>query len=504
MIKKMSITIIISVVIIAGIIGTIIALALNKKHISDIVERDVIYDGIYIEKIHIGGLSKEEAIKHVQAEVKKLETQKQLKILAQGKELHLLPYSYFENEINYDALIEKAFQVARNGDIKTRYKQIKKLENEPIVFEIEDKYKEQKFIDLMSSLKPMFDIEPKDSYIERIDNVFVIHEEVIGKTIVLDESINNIKEAIKNELDSVELEVAETVPEVTKEVYEDIKDLIGNYYTEFSLSQPSRNENLRVASQFINGTVLFPGEVFSTNTTIGPVDATNGYKEAPIILNGKIQPGIGGGVCQIATTLYNAVLLAELEVVQRQNHSMPVGYIEKAKDATLAGDYIDFKFKNNTDTPIYIESYINENELHMNLYGKETRPPERKIGFESVIIDTIMPPPQKVTLDPSLKEGQEVVEKKATIGYTVKLYKKIYVNEELVENILVNTSTYGAVAAEVRKGIPVEPVIKVTVEPIQEDQSWQETIDEVQNDEFEQEGLFDEENIESIQGTPFQ
>jgi vancomycin resistance protein YoaR len=290
--KKVIVGIIVCVLALSGIIGTIIAVEINNKHISDIVERDVIYEGIYVEKIHIGGLSKEDAIKYVQAEVKRYEDQKQLKILAQGKELHLLPYSYFENKFDYRSVIDKAYQVARNGDNKTRYKLIKKLETEPIVFTIEDHFEEQKFVDLMNTLKQAFDVEPQDACLERKDSVFVIRDEVIGKTIVLDKSIVNIKEALNNELDSVELEVVEIKPAVTKEVYKDVNALIGSYFTSFSSYQASRNENLSVASAFINGTILMPGEIFSTNETIGPVDAVNGYKDAPIILNGKIQPGI--------------------------------------------------------------------------------------------------------------------------------------------------------------------------------------------------------------------
>lgn len=479
--------IIISLIVAASIIGVFVALEVNRKHMVSVVERNVIYEGIYIEEIHIGGLSKNDALNLLVAEVQKDEDQKQIKILADGKELHLLPYSYFENEIDYNSLINEAFQVGRNGLIKVRYKEIKKLKKEPKVISIDDKYKNEKFVSLMDNLKPKYEIQPQDAYLERIDNAFVIHDEVIGKTILVDESINAIKEALNKELDTVELVVSKKTPEVTKEVFKDIKDLMGSFFTEFSASQVARNENLRIASSMINGTIIMPNEVFSTNETIGPINTSNGYQEAPIILNGKIQPGIGGGVCQIATTLYNAVLLAELEVVERQNHSLPVGYIEKARDATLAGDYVDFKFKNNTNTPIYIESYINGNQLYMNIYGKETRPAERTIGFESVIIDTIMPPPQKISLDPNLLEGQEVVEKKATIGYTVKLYKIIYNQGQLVDKIQLNTSTYKAVAAEIRRGTLVssivtpttEPAIQVIPEPLPEDHSTSEEPEDI-------------------------
>ena len=223
-----------------------------------------------------------------------------------------------------------------------------------------------------------------------------------------------------------------------------------------------RNENLRVASNKVNGTLIHPGEIFSTNKTID-VSTENGYQAAPIIVNGKLQPGVGGGVCQIATTLYNAVLYAELEVVERKNHSMPVGYIAKGKDATLAGDYIDFKFRNNMDYPVYIESYIEDNKLYMNIYGKEIRASNRKIVLNSSIINTIPQPAQKVIIDPTLKPGERIVEKKGRTGYNVELYKLIYVNDELVKTELVNTSYYQPVGAEVRVGEIKEEQLKTTL-----------------------------------------
>lgn len=464
--KKVIVYVIIGILITA-IVGTITALVINKKHMSKVVERNVIYEGIYIEKVHIGGLSKEEAIKQVQAEIKAFESQKQIKILAQGKELHLLPYSYFENNIDYQALIENAYKVARTGDIKKRYKEIKNLEKNPMVFSIKDQFNKGKISELIDSLKQQYDIAPHDASIERINNTFVISDEVVGKFIEVEESINKIELALINGMDFAELDIVETYPEITKDRYTEIKDLIGSYHTGFSSYQAARNENLRVASNLINKTILMPGQIFSTNEKIGPVTAENGYKEAPIIVDGKIQPGIGGGVCQIATTLYNAVLLAELEIVERKNHSMPVGYIVKGRDATLAGDYIDFKFKNNTDTPIYIESYVEGNQLFMNLYSKEMRPLGRTIDFETTITDTIMPPPPKVILDSNLKPGEEIVEKKSTIGYTVKLYKLIYNDGQLIEKIELNTSTYKAEAAEIRRG--TEPIAHDDSQTIEED-----------------------------------
>jgi len=447
------------------IVGFLVGQKFRNDHIKSVIERDVIYEGIYIEDIHIGGLVKSEALEVLKSGIEKHNNEKQLKLLIEGKIAYMLPYSYFEHEIDYSSLIENAYQIGKVGTRSDRYKQIKKYKKTPFIIEIEEKYNDEKINEILETAKAEYDVLPLDAVLLRENNAFVIKEEVIGKELTIEKSIKVIKDGLSVGLDEVKLELAQVNPKITKVVYEDVKDSLGSFYTEFSVSQTARNENLRIASEKINGTILFPGDVFSTNDTIGPVNSSSGYQEAPIILNGKIQPGIGGGVCQIATTLYNSVLLAELEIVQRQNHSLPVGYIEKGRDATLAGDYIDFKFKNDTDNPLYIESYIKNHQLYMNIYGKEIRANNRTIKFESVIIDTIMPPPQKITLDPSLKEGEEVVEKKPTIGYTVKLYKLIYIEGNLSEKLNINTSNYGATAAEVRRGSAPIAVEKPIVEP---------------------------------------
>lgn len=450
------------ILIILGVIIFFVAIKARESYMESVVLRDVIYEGIYIDGIHIGGLSKADGLRLLKEKIEGVSMHKQLKIIVDERITYLIPYFYFERRLDYSVPIENAYLIGRSGTLKERYKEIKNIKKNGITLSLSDGYNEGRIKAFVEGVKEKQDILPKDATIKRENSAFIIKDEVIGNEVLIEENISGILKALSLEDEEVILQVIQKQPKVTKEVYKDIKDLVGSFNTNFSSSAYSRNENLSVACNKINNTIVLPGEVFSTNKVIGPINAANGYKEAPIILNGKIQPGIGGGVCQISTTLYNAVLLAELEVVERQNHSLPVGYIEKGRDATLAGDYIDFKFKNNKDVPIYIESYIKNNKVNMNIYSKETRNGGRKIEFEAIITDKTMPPPEKVTLDPSLKVGEEIVEKKSTIGYTVKLYKKIYINGALTDKQLINTSYYKATAAEIRRGTaPVQVDIPI-------------------------------------------
>ena len=113
-----------------------------------------------------------------------------------------------------------------------------------------------------------------------------------------------------------------------------------------------------------------------------------GLQKRALMRSGKVVQSSGGGICQVSTTLYNAVILAELEVTQRQPHSMLVDYVKPSMDAAIAGDYKDLKFKNNTETPIYIEGYISGGNLTFTIYGKETRNANRSIEFVSETLST--------------------------------------------------------------------------------------------------------------------
>ena len=139
--------------------------------------------------------------------------------------------------------------------------------------------------------------------------------------------------------------------------------MMGSYTTNYKDSGQNRCDNISNATSKINGTLLYPGEEFSVYEAIGPLDAANGYELAGAYENGQTVESYGGGVCQVSTTLYNAVILAELEITQRSNHSMIVSYVKPSMDAAIAGDYKDLRFVNNRDIPIYIEGYTEERML---------------------------------------------------------------------------------------------------------------------------------------------
>ncbi len=159
-----------------------------------------------------------------------------------------------------------------------------------------------------------------------------------------------------------------------------------SFYTSYSSSVPERKHNIKLASKSIDKTLVDVGGEFSFNLVVGERTEKKGYKKSKIIVNGEFVDGIGGGVCQVSTTLYNAVLLAGLEIVEYHPHSLPVSYVAPSFDAMVNSSYADLKFRNNTKNPIIIRAYADDERLKIVILGQKML---EKYERESVLLQTI-------------------------------------------------------------------------------------------------------------------
>ena len=238
------------------------------------------------------------------------------------------------------------------------------------------------------------------------------------------------------------LEIVVDEPKGSAEELAQVTDVLGSFTTSYKTSGSSRSANVANGCSLINGTTLYPGEEFSTYKTVSPFSVANGYYMAGSYVSGKVVDSLGGGICQVSTTLYNAVLLAELEVTERYNHSMIVGYVDPSADAAIAeSSGKDFKFVNNTDAPIYIEGYTHDKQITFNIYGKETRAAGHSVRYESEVLETITPPADQIYADAGQPIGYIVTES-AHIGYKARLWKITMENGVEVSREQVNSSTY--------------------------------------------------------------
>ncbi len=222
--------------------------------------------------------------------------------------------------------------------------------------------------------------------------------------------------------------------------------ILGEFRTSFSRSSKFRKQNIRTAASKINQTIVYPGEEFSTCDLLIPFTAENGYLPAGTIVKGKVVNSYGGGVCQVATTLYNAVLNAELAVIERHPHSMTVSYIEVGRDAAIAESSMDFRFVNTLDTPIMVEAITtNWDELIFRIRGIQKRViKQRTVTFETVILEEVQAGEPVIEYDETQPKDYIMVTQSARNGYKAELYRIIYEDGVEVERRRINYSEYQA------------------------------------------------------------
>lgn len=440
---------VLSAILIAGI--AFFGYFLYHRHqIKQLLAQEGIYQNITIDGMDMSGKSKEEALQMLQQ--------------AHPAESNVLTFRYEEDtwdvpfldiEAGYhlEQAVEQAYNTGRSGTEKENYKVGATLLKENIDIALDFSYNTEKLKEKLQVIAQEFDREAVDSTVSRKNGSFVVTPEKVGRVMNQEQTIAEAAEVLDTHTSGTASIIAEeTQPKITAEQNGHVKDLLGSFSTAYNNSDPNRNINLRVGCNYINGTVVAPGEVFSTNANLGPQTYAGGYKDAAIYNNGKVEKGIAGGVCQVSSTLYNAVLMAELEVVERQPHSMKVGYVPLGRDAAIAGTYKDLKFKNNTPYPILIEAYASGGQLVMNIYGEETRSSGRSVSYETVFEATVPKLPEVVTEDPEMPEGERVITSRGQTGAKVSVYKVVYQNGVKQSSDWFSSSSYRSSADYVTVG----------------------------------------------------
>ncbi|MGB9792019.1 MAG: VanW family protein [Thermacetogeniaceae bacterium] len=232
-----------------------------------------------------------------------------------------------------------------------------------------------------------------------------------------------------------------------------INGLLSSYTTYFDVSNVNRTYNINVAADAIDNIVIKPGEVFSFNRIVGPRSKEAGYKEALVIVEDQFTPGIGGGVCQVSSTLYNAALLAGLEVLERHNHSLPVAYVPLGRDATVAYGGYDLKFRNNTRGCICIRARVSGGALTVKIFGDVAE--KKNITIESIVDDVLEPKVIKKE-DPNLYVGKVVEERKGVRGYRVRVFAYIREPNGQVIKKLLSKDLYK----------PIDQIVRVGTKPL--------------------------------------
>ena len=296
--------------------------------------------------------------------------------------------------------------------------------------------------------------DAKDAYIDKT----VSPQKYVAEVVGFDFDVNSLKELLalpenKEEGKTIEFKVNVIEPKVKLvNITADLcKDKLAGYTTYFPAGSYARSNNLKIALSYMNGVVVMPGETYSYNKNIGDTTASKGYQAAATFKGGTTVNEMGGGICQTVSTLYNTVLMANLEIVERHQHGLPVGYVPPSRDATVYSPVLDFKFKNNRETPIKIvTSFTYNGSLNVSIYGtKQDNDPEVILSQKTL---STIPYTTRYEYDPSMPYGTQTVVTAGVNGYTSESYITKKLNGQVISSGILSQDKYNAQQQVVKVG----------------------------------------------------
>lgn len=405
---------------------------------------DTIKAGVYAGEISLADMTVEEAEAAVEAYVAALEPVEITLLAADGQSIVVtageLGVAWENTEI-----IEDAVNHGSQGNIVQRYKAQKDLEKNNVVYPIALEFDITAIDRVLTEECKAFDREAVDYALKLEKGEFTVIEGRTGYLLDVETSIDTVYGYLADEWNhepaSIQLDIAASEPRGSVEELSMVGDVLGTYTTSYSTSGTNRSANVENGCKLINGTLLYPGDEFSTYETVAPFSTGNGYYMAGSYVGGKVVDSLGGGICQVSTTLYNAVLLSELDVTERYSHSMIVSYVDPSADAAIAeSSGKDFKFVNNLDYPVYIEGHTQGKQITFTIYGVETRPENRKVEYVSEVLETIAPTTE---IYPDAGHAVGYIEiSSAHTGYKARLWKVVKEDGVEVSREVINSSSY--------------------------------------------------------------
>ncbi|MCR4430605.1 MAG: VanW family protein [Tepidanaerobacteraceae bacterium] len=390
-----------------------------------------IFPGIYIADFYVGGLSKEQAETKLYAHIMKC-LKEPVIILYNDKKWFFYP----ENHIRFDLKksIDQAFSSGRKRFFLYNYIAITNYRNNPLRLPLYAEFINNASEDVLNKIQEYVFTKPKDAYFEIIGDSVNIVNETQGKEVDLENLKRSIIDTLCKKYKVVNIKTKPIQAAKTRNdlLAMNIKVKMAEFSTKFNKSLKERTQNIRLAANKLNGYIIAPGQIFSFNDAVGERTGEKGYKAAPIFFQNETVPGIGGGVCQLSSTIYNLALIAGMEIIERSNHSLPVTYVPLGRDATVNYNYIDLKFKNNTKSYILLYTEVNDDTLTVRFYGEKKV--EENIKFYSEVIRKI-PPLLTIKKDINLEKGKTRF-KEGSPGYQVRVWKIYSINGKEEKKII--------------------------------------------------------------------
>ncbi len=432
-----------------------------------IVQTDVFLPGVTIGGIDVSGMTMEEARSELLYFNTKLKNTLDVKITYQDKSYPFAPATAGIT-LDFEEALNQALRPVPDGDYEQVMAAAEEIKNNGKDFPIPVQWDDEKAQEYVAALAAEINQEPQNATFRMEGGEITYIADVAGVKLNEQALIETLREEFElGKSIVVQAPVEETQAEVK------LADIEGKivrrsvFETSFASSNSNRAFNVTRATNAINGVIVKPGETFSMNDTIGPRSYKNGWKPAPAIINGGADREMqaGGGVCQVSTTLYDAVVMADLEIVYRRNHSSKVDYVDPGLDATINTGTIDFTWKNNTNSDIYILASAEGKKVHIEIYGEAWPEEYNEIRLSSDYIGSIAPKEMKVTKDSSKPTGYEQIVRQGKNGSKYASYKLYYKDGEFVKKEFLANSTYNAVQGEKVVGTAAVPAVNPSVAP---------------------------------------
>lgn len=430
--KKILLIVLPIIIIIGGLLG-------GGYYIYDnTINTNVIYDGVKIDELDVGGKTKTEALTYIKDQKEVEDTSKAMN-LSYEEHSYDISLKDFGYSYNFESAVDEAFEIGRDGNPFERYKIIKDIEKNGKTVALEPNYDRDLVLKVVDKISDEINQESVDAKFNFNNGNIQVTEDKTGKNLKKSELINLIVDNIY-ELEDIILPVEITEPKYKKDFLGRINGVIGEFSTSFKGSSAGRVHNIKLSASSLSNKLIMPGEQVSYNETTGPRQAQLGYQEATVIVNGELTPGMGGGVCQTSTTLYNALLLANLTILERHPHSIAAAYVPRGTDGAVATGYLDLKFRNDYDFPIYTYSKVVGDRLHFYIYGDKNRK-DYTIKIEPVLVQTI-PYKIKEVFDAKAVPGSRIIAQEGRTGYKVKTYKSIIKDGKVLEKTQITSDYY--------------------------------------------------------------
>ena len=442
--------------------GALAALFLTVSIGHGLIYRNRIYPGVRIDGLDVGGLSVEDAA----AKADRFFTPTDdIKFAFKDKQW---PIDLKEIGAKVKAVksAKLAFTVGRrhglSADLGERYHAWASGIGLPVEWSI-DRIKTTAALKKMAKV---IDQPPQDAQLLISQKNVSIQPHRDGRRLLYRESVKRIETRLSRETTEIPLAVKVEVPAKTTEAIKKLKveKLMSEFSTSLASGDSGRRHNIQLAMDKLDGTYVPPGTVFSFNNVVGPRTRKAGFTDAPVIERGQLVQGIGGGICQVATTLYNAAMISGLPITSRSVHSNFISHYPAGRDATVVDGAVDFKFRNDTDGTLVIKTQVTSNATIFRIYGPNTG---RVNWFSEPEFLDLTPYSSKTETDSALPAGAKIRDQVGVDGRTVKVRRKVTVNGKvLIDETIVSRYTPRQEVIKVGPAPPPPPPVETSATPL--------------------------------------